>query len=78
MFSRKVFGERLKELRCSKKMTQVELAELLGVTKTQISDLENAKTTTSFEKLVFLCEYFEVSADYLLGLSDTPTGIQHL
>lgn len=72
MFSKKVFGQRLKNLRCSRKMTQTDLAAVLSVTKTQISDLENAKTTTSLEKLVLLCEYFEVSADYLLGLSDLP------
>lgn len=78
MFSKKVFGQRLKNLRCSRKMTQTDLAAVLSVTKTQISDLENAKTTTSLEKLVLLCEYYEVSADYLLGLSDHSDRPEHL
>ena len=72
MFQRKVFGGRLRELRRARHETQDHLATLLGVTVTQISDLENGKTTTTFEKLVAICEYYNISADYLLGLKDEP------
>ena len=70
MFSRIIFGKRLKKLRKSKCITQTALAELLEVTKTQISDLENGKTTTSIERLYTLADYFDVSIDYLVGRSD--------
>lgn len=72
MFLKKAFAERIKMLRRDKKITQSALAELLGVTKTQVSDLENGKTTTSIERLITLADYFDVSLDYLVGRSDDP------
>ena len=70
MFQIKKFATRLKKLRAGTKESQQVIADLLGVTTAQISDMENGKTTTSFERLVMLCEHFQVSADYLLGLKD--------
>ena len=72
MFLKNKFSARVKELRKSKKATQSDIADLLGVTKTQISDLENGKTTTSIERLCILADYFCVSLDYLCGRSDDP------
>ena len=70
MFQKEILGQRIFLLRKQKGATQADLSELLGVTKTQISDIENGKTTTSLARLCQLCDYFEVSADYLLGRSD--------
>lgn len=72
MFSKNIFAQRLKMLRKSKKCTQLTLAELLGITRTQISDLENGKTSTSMERLCMLADYFDVSIDYLVGRTDLP------
>ncbi len=71
MFIKKDFGSRLRQLRNDNHEAQKVLAELLNVTVTQISDIENGKTTTTLEKLVLICEHYQVSADFLLGLSDT-------
>ena len=46
MFDREKFGARIKELRTARNATQTDIAQLLGVTKTQISDIENGKTGT--------------------------------
>ena len=70
MFQIEKFGARLKKLRRETGESQQNIADLLGVTNTQISDMENGKTTTSFERLVLLCEHYKVSSDYLLGLKD--------
>lgn len=70
MFQIENFGARLKELRRETGESQQVIADLLDVSATQISDLENGKTTTSFERLVLLCEHYKVSSDYLLGLKD--------
>ena len=67
MFSREEFSKRIKQLRFNKNIKQTELAEFLGVTPTQISDLENAKTTTTIERLCLLADYFDVTTDYLVG-----------
>jgi len=70
MFQKEIMGQRILLLRKQKGATQADLSTLLGVTKTQISDLENGKTTTTLARLCLLCDYFNVSADYLLGRSD--------
>ena len=72
MFDKKVFGWRLLELRKKKGITQVVLADLLKVTCTQVSDIENGKSGTNLERFVQLCEFYQVSADYLLGITDDP------
>ena len=73
MFDKNIFAARIKELRLSKKLRQDDLAILLGVTKTQISDIERARRTTTLEKSYELADYFDVSLDYLVGRSDDPT-----
>lgn len=72
MLNRELFGQRVKLLRLQKGLSQASLAQILGVTPTQVSDMEKGKTTTSLDRLVILCQTLDVSADYLLGLRDTP------
>ena len=66
----KVFGERLKELRNAKGITQKELADLLNVSGNTVHSWEKDKQEPSMNALLFLSEYFEVSLDYLFGKSD--------
>ena len=73
MFSKQLFGQRILELRNSRNETQTALAELLGIGKSQISEIENGRHTTSAERIALICEHYHVSADYLLGLTDDPT-----
>ena len=73
MFDIMLFGSRLRELRKGKKMSQGELGKLLGVTATQIGDMERGNSTTSMPRLYQLCQYFEVSSDYLMGLTNSAT-----
>lgn len=73
MYDQKKFGERLRQQREIRGIARQELADHLGVTRTQISDLENGKTGTNLVRLTSICEYYQVSADYLLGITDDPT-----
>ena len=73
MFDKKMFGMRLRLARKAAKESQDSLAKAMGVTHTQISDMENGKVATTLEKLVFLCERYQISTDYLLGVTDDPT-----
>ncbi|WP_294521128.1 helix-turn-helix domain-containing protein [uncultured Pseudoflavonifractor sp.] len=70
MFRREIFASRLRGLRQERKEAQPVLADLLGVSVNQISEMERGRKTTSFERLVLLCQHYNVSSDYLLGLSD--------
>lgn len=62
------FGERLKDLRTEKKITQQQLAEQIGVSKSVVSFYENRERTPSPDVLIKLAAVFHVSADYLLGI----------
>ena len=72
MFDKKLMGRRLSEIRKSKGIARKEVIELLNVTRTQISDIENGKSGTTLDRLYQLCEFYQVSADYLLGITDDP------
>ena len=62
------FGYILKELRTSAKMTQKDLADRIGVTKSVISYYELLERSPSPEVLIKLSAIFNVSTDYLLGI----------
>ena len=73
MFSKELFGRRILELRNSRRETQSELGERLGIKKNQVSEIERGNRSTSAERIVLLGLHDGVSADYLLGLTDDPT-----
>ena len=75
MFQKEEYGLRLKMLRREAKETQADLAALLGVKPNQIVEMENGRKTTTFEKLSVICQHYNVSADYLLGLIDEPRAL---
>ena len=72
VYSNELFGERLRALRKRRGEKQQELAEFLGVKPNQIGEMENGRKASTFAKLAQLCEHYNVSADYLLGLTDEP------
>ena len=63
-------NERLKQLRLEKGVKQEEVARIIGITKSAYSNYEQGIREPSFEILIKLCKYFDVTADYLLGLTD--------
>lgn len=66
----KKFNERLKELRESKNLTQTQLAKDLFIDQRSISFYEIGKYEPNLDTLIKIAKYFEVSTDYLLGLTD--------
>lgn len=66
----KILSERIKELRLEKKLTQPQLAEIIGVSKGMISFWENGVCEPTASNLVKLANYFDVTTDYLLGQCD--------
>ena len=59
-------GERLLELRNDKHLSQEEVADKLNVTRQTISKWETDQSTPDFDKIVPLCELYEITADQLL------------
>lgn len=66
------FGQRLKELRKSKRLTQQQLADIFFLNKSSISRYENDSQLPENEQLQKLADYFNVSIDYLLGRDENP------
>lgn len=64
-----MIGERLAEVRKDHKDTQDTLAERLGVSRFTVSSWEQEKSAPSHEDLVRICRLYNVSSDYLLGLT---------
>ena len=62
------FGAKLKELRLQAGLTQKQLAERIGVTKSVVSFYELRERTPSPEILVKLAAVFHVTSDHLLGI----------
>ena len=71
MNSSYTIGERIRELRQSRKLTQLVLSKRLGVTKSLISAYENATAYPSYDVLLGIAYIFNVTTDYLLGKEKT-------
>ena len=68
-----MFYERVKELRNSLGINQVEFSKKIGVTKQCVSNWENGYIQPSIDMLIKIAKTFSVSTDYLLGINDYPT-----
>ena len=64
--------ERACGLRKAAGLSQKELGDVLGLSQNAISTIESGSRSTTIEKLVLLAEFFHVSTDYLLGITDDP------
>ena len=64
------FGERLKELRTEKKLSQMELSVATGISQSAIAKWELGKTDPTAYALITLSNYVNESVDYLLGLTE--------
>ena len=69
-FDIKILGERIRTLRAEKKVGQNQLAQDINVSNASISYWENGRQEPSASALFKLANYFEVSVDYLLGITD--------
>lgn len=65
-----IFKKRFNEILKISGKTQVEIAKAIHVSKQCVTDYKTGKSVPSIETLYLLCKFLEVSADYLLGLSD--------
>lgn len=63
-------GNRIKTLRTERRLTQGQLAVILGVTPQAVSRWEVARSYPDLELLPVIAAYFSVSTDFLLGLMD--------
>lgn len=72
MDNRSIFAQKLFELRKTHNLSLVSLGEILNISNQAVSLLEKGKRSPSFEILIAIADYFDVSIDYLVGRSDDP------
>ncbi len=77
--NRSTFNARFKQLRDDRQMSQASFARYLGIARGAVASYESTDPKTSrlpdAENLMKICNVCNVSADYLLGLSDKKTGV---
>ena len=67
-----MIGDKIKELRKKSKITQAELSDSINIGQSTLANFENGKRTIPIDIIIQLAQFFNVSADYLLGLSTSP------
>lgn len=63
---------RIKDLREDNDLLQKDMAQIIKTTQQQYSKIELGKSDIDGQKLILLAKYFNVSADYILGLTNEP------
>lgn len=70
----KEVAERLRSLRESVKLSQVKMADIVGVKQSSLNRYEQNQASPTFETLTRYADYFDVSMDYIFGRTDYPQG----
>ena len=68
--------KRIRDLREDKDLNQTEIAKMLGMSQTGYSKYETGENDIPTSVLIKLSEFYSVSIDYLLGLTDNKTRYQ--
>ena len=68
-----IFGGHLKALRKARNLTQKQLAIDIGASERGIQQYELGERKPTYDMLITLADYFDISLDYLVGRSDDPT-----
>ena len=67
---------RIRELREDRDLSQTEIAKVIKTTQQQYSKIESGRSDISGEKLILLAEFYNVSTDYILGLTKEPKALR--
>ena len=64
------YAQRIRDLRTDRDKSQAQIAIVLGTTKNQVGKYERGEQEMPIKHLITLCNYYGVSADYILGLPE--------
>lgn len=67
---------KIKNLREDRDLTQREVAKVIKATQQHYSKMETGKSDISGERLKLLAKFYNVSADYILGLTEEPRPLK--
>ena len=66
------YMDKLRGLREDNDLTQQQVADILGTSQTMYARYERGANEMPIRHLITLCKYYNVSADYILGMTDIP------
>lgn len=70
------YYKRIKEIREDRDIKQKKIAEILQTDQSYYSKYERGLHPMTADQIIILCKYYNLSADYMLGLSDEPRQIK--
>jgi transcriptional regulator with XRE-family HTH domain len=70
------YAKRIRDIREDNDLNQTQIAELLKTTQQQYGRYESGQRKLPIDHLITLCRFYNISADYLLGLTDTPRKLK--
>lgn len=68
------YRRRLREIREDRDLTQAQVAKVLHKSQQGYSHIENGRAELKIDDLILLCNYYGLSADYIIGRTDGPRG----
>lgn len=68
------YRERIKNVREDRDLTQTQLGKLLDKSQQGYSHIETGRAELKIDDLIRLCKFYDLSADYLIGLIDNPVS----
>lgn len=66
------YRERIKNIREDRDLTQAQIGKILNKSQQGYNHIETGRAELKIDDLVLLCKYYNLSADYLIGLIDMP------
>ena len=69
------YRNRIRNVREDNDLTQAQIGKLLNKSQQGYNHIEAGRAELKIEDLIRLCKYYNLSADYLIGLTDTPRAL---
>ncbi len=70
------YRKRIREVREDRDFTQTQLGRVLNKSQQGYNHIEAGRAELKIEDLIRLCVFYDLSADYLIGLTDTPKSFK--
>lgn len=68
------YRRRLREIREDRDLTQKQIAKVIQKSQQGYSHIENGRAELKIEDLILLCDFYQLSADYVIRRTDDPRG----
>ena len=70
------YRERLRNIREDRDLTQAEIGRLLNKSQQGYNHIESGRAELKIDDLITLCRFYDLSADYIIGLADKPVSFR--